>query len=220
MADHNAIIATTAKAALAPLGFRRKGRSRIWLADRGYWLTLVEFQPSRWSKASYLNVGPHWLWHPANRDAEFVLVIDDGGRIGSSFIEFKGDEQFLPLAADMAKLAASESKRLMHELCTMHEIAKVLVAKEQKARSSRRGRHWGAYHAGVAAAIAGDTDLADEMFGSVLETTAPPTSILHLAAHEALRMMDDVDAFRRRIIFTINQQRAYFKLPVLEADPF
>jgi hypothetical protein len=221
MTDHNEIIATTAKAALGPLGFRRKGRSRFWLADRGYWLTLVEFQPSRWSKGSYLNVGPLWLWHPAKRDATYVLAInDDGGRIGSSFIEYKDDEQFLPLAADMAKLAAAESERLIRELCTIHAVAKVLVAKEQKARTSRVGRRWNAYHAGVAAAIAGVPDVAAKMFGSILEKNGPPTSILHPAARQALEMMPDIDAFRRRIILTVNQQRASFRLPVLQADPF
>jgi hypothetical protein len=32
---HNSIIARAAKAALAPLGFRRKGQSRIWLVNKG-----------------------------------------------------------------------------------------------------------------------------------------------------------------------------------------
>jgi hypothetical protein len=72
----------------------------------------------------------------------------------------------------------------------------------------------------VAAAIAGDLDVATEMFGSVLETTSSPSSILHPAAQEALGMMADIDGFRRRAILTVNQQRAFFKLPALEADPF
>jgi hypothetical protein len=55
---HDRIIADAAKAALGPLGFKRKGRSRTWLADHGWWLTVVEFQPSAWSKGSYLNVWP------------------------------------------------------------------------------------------------------------------------------------------------------------------
>lgn len=58
---HDKIIAEAAKAALRSLGFQRKGRSRTWLADHGWWLTIVEFQPSAWSKGSYLNVAAHWL---------------------------------------------------------------------------------------------------------------------------------------------------------------
>ena len=33
---HDRIIADAAKAALGPLGFRRKGRSRVWLADHAW----------------------------------------------------------------------------------------------------------------------------------------------------------------------------------------
>src|SRR6266513_2483077 len=49
--------------ALGPLGFKRKGRSRIWLADRGWWLLVIEFQPSSSRRgATYLNVGEQHLW--------------------------------------------------------------------------------------------------------------------------------------------------------------
>jgi hypothetical protein len=59
---HSKIIATAAKAELASLGFRRAGRSRLWLADHGFWLNVVEFTPSRWSKSVSLMNGAHWLW--------------------------------------------------------------------------------------------------------------------------------------------------------------
>lgn len=59
---HSRIIASAAKAALEPIGFRQKGRSRLCLADHGYWLNLVEFTPSRWSKSVSLLNAAHWLW--------------------------------------------------------------------------------------------------------------------------------------------------------------
>ncbi|TGQ53638.1 DUF4304 domain-containing protein [Mesorhizobium sp. M1C.F.Ca.ET.193.01.1.1] len=59
--EHGRIIASQAKIALQPAGFRRNGRSRVWIADRGFWLSVVEFQPSSWSKGTYLNVAVHWL---------------------------------------------------------------------------------------------------------------------------------------------------------------
>jgi len=54
---HSKIIADAAKRNLAPIGLTRKGRSRVWLDDRGWYVTVVEFQPSGFSKGSYLNVG-------------------------------------------------------------------------------------------------------------------------------------------------------------------
>jgi hypothetical protein len=65
--DVNTVIAEVAKQVLAPLGVKRKGRSRTWLDDHGWWLGIVEFQPSSWGAGSYLNVGPEFLWQPIDR---------------------------------------------------------------------------------------------------------------------------------------------------------
>lgn len=59
---HSKIIAAAAKAELAPVGFERKGQSRLWFADHGSWLNVVEFTPSRWSKSVSLMNAAHWLW--------------------------------------------------------------------------------------------------------------------------------------------------------------
>lgn len=55
--NHNRVINAEAWRLLKPFGLTRKGRSRVWLDDHGWWLIQVEFQPSSWSKGSYLNVG-------------------------------------------------------------------------------------------------------------------------------------------------------------------
>lgn len=57
----NSILNTGAREILRPMGRVRKGRSRTWWDDHGWWLINVEFQPSGFSKGSYLNVGICWL---------------------------------------------------------------------------------------------------------------------------------------------------------------
>ena len=42
---HSKLITSAARDVLRPLGLRRRGRSRVWLDDRGWWLGVVEFQP-------------------------------------------------------------------------------------------------------------------------------------------------------------------------------
>ena len=59
--DHNKLIAEVAKQTLLPAGLKRKGKSRLYYDDNGWWCTIVEFQPSGFSKGSYLNVGICWL---------------------------------------------------------------------------------------------------------------------------------------------------------------
>ena len=62
--EHGRLIAAAAKAALAPLGCKRKGQSRFWYSDQRFWIISIEFQPSGWAQGSYLNVGENWLWYP------------------------------------------------------------------------------------------------------------------------------------------------------------
>jgi hypothetical protein len=59
---HSKAIAAAAREVLGPMGINPRGRSRTWLDDRGWWLGVIEFQPSSYSRGTYLNVGVHWLW--------------------------------------------------------------------------------------------------------------------------------------------------------------
>lgn len=102
--EHGRIIASAAKAALAPLGCLRRGQSRIWQDDHRYWAINVEFQPSGWSKGSYLNIHVAWLW-----------AITHGYQYSyraGSFIPFETAEQFTPLIAELAATAAVEVQRV------------------------------------------------------------------------------------------------------------
>jgi hypothetical protein len=56
------LVIRAARQALQPMWLRQKGRSRTWLDDHGWWLTVVEFQPSGFDHGTYLNVGVNWLW--------------------------------------------------------------------------------------------------------------------------------------------------------------
>lgn len=57
----SAAIAAAAKDRLGRHGLTRKGRSRIWLDDHGWWLVMVEFQAAS-SGRFYVNVGEQHLF--------------------------------------------------------------------------------------------------------------------------------------------------------------
>ncbi|HEX3626856.1 MAG TPA: hypothetical protein VH280_15700 [Verrucomicrobiae bacterium] len=73
--NHNKIVATAAKKALAPLGLKQQGSSRIWYDDRGWWAIVMEFQPSSWDRGSYLNVALSWMFYEHDH-----WTFDIGGR--------------------------------------------------------------------------------------------------------------------------------------------
>jgi len=59
--DHNKLIAQVAKQTLLPAGLKRRGKSRLYYDDNGWWCTIVDFAPSAFCKGSFLNVGICWL---------------------------------------------------------------------------------------------------------------------------------------------------------------
>jgi len=212
---HDRLIVDAAKAALGPLGFRRKGRSRLWFADHCWWLAVVEFQPSSWSKGSYLNVAAHWLWSDTDANS-----FDFGGRL-AEFVEYRSDAQFAPAAARLAEKAAFEAQRLVGMFSSLNATASVLL-NEARTRPMAFPGHpgWVAYNAGVAAGLVGRTDDAMEMFGRVLEGPLPPASALHLATQRMAQLARDPVRMKHEVASTIKHQRDALRLKPLDASPF
>jgi hypothetical protein len=201
--EHDRLIAAAAKAALASVGCLRKGQSRVWISDQRFWVVHIEFQPSGWSKGSYLNVGAAWLWYPRKG-----LPFNYGYRV-ADFIPFESAEQFTPLIEDMAAQAAREVLALREKFRTLADIHRHLV-------NNVRYDDWPAYHAAVAAGLVGDIATARQLFcrveawptqGSEWQQTLKSDAVA-LAA-----LLDDPARFRAAVCEIIAQCRALNKLP-------
>ena len=86
--DHNKIIRNAANSVLKPNGLFRKGTSRVWIDDNGWFLTVVEFQPSGWDRGSYLNVAVHFLWD----DQDYLSFDYPCSSRVKDFVAFDGNE--------------------------------------------------------------------------------------------------------------------------------
>jgi len=199
---HDAIIAHAAKGALHPMGFRRKGRSRLWLLDRDWWLAIVEFQPSGWAKGSYLNVAAHWLWS----DHGF-LSFDVSNRVGG-FAEYASYAQFASAAVDLAKTAATEATRLTQRFSSIDATAADLVATEAATEPSLGS--WSQYNAGVAAGIVGRSAKAAALLSCVTDDRVKPS------ANTMALLADDTASFQKKAIDLIKQQRSALGLPPID----
>ena len=147
--DHIRLISAAAKSALAPLGCTQKGRSRTWLDDHAWWVGVIEFQPSAWSRGSYLNVGACWLWYEKD-----YFSFDDGSRV-ESFQEFESVEQFAQSARILAERAKDEVLKLRQRFSSLRVTLKHLC-------NTTTNDIWSNYHAGVCAALVGDVRTANE----------------------------------------------------------
>lgn len=209
---HDKIIADAAKAALGPFGFHRKGQSRLWFADHGWWLTIVEFQPSAWSKGSYLNVGAQFLWVETGS-----FSFDFGGRL-AEFVEYQADEQFAASAVRFAECAVGEARRLDQALGSISETADVLL-KQAWERPVQSPGHpgWIAYHAGVAAGLLARSKDAAEMFRRILTDPALSGSLLYASAKRMADVAAEPARLRTEVVSVIRHQRDALRLPPLEA---
>ncbi|NVN87526.1 MAG: hypothetical protein HXX15_15725 [Rhodopseudomonas sp.] len=193
--EHSRLIASAAKAALAPLGCVRKGRSRVWYADQRFWAIWIEFQPSGWSKGSYLNVGARYFWG-ASRGLGFSHRPVD-------FIPFQSAEQFNPLIQTMAGVAAREVIAMRERFRTPSDILRDMLASPL-----RDG--WPVYDAAIASWLAGEVDQSRALFQRIAEW---PTygydweQRLKESSAALAALLDRPQAFRSAILDIIQRQR-------------
>ncbi len=194
--EHGKLIAAAAKAALAPLGFRRKGQSRCWYSDERFWCIFIEFQPSAWSKGTYTNISPIWFFlrHWGN---------DVMRRVGG-YAQFESVEQFSPLVEQMAKLAAEEAMALRVRFKTLPDVHRYFASRVTK--NPHR-----VYSAAVTAGLVGDFDLAQQLFARMAATEpterGPWIPDLQKQCAELASLLDDPAQYRSTILNTISMLR-------------
>jgi hypothetical protein len=211
--QHTKLLNAAAREVLRPLGVVQKGRSRTWLDDHGWWLGVIEFQPSSWSRGSYLNVGVNWLWDPKD-----YLSFDFGHRIDipgeGQCIEYENEEQFSPLARKLAMVAAEQVRHYRDVFPTVDVAAATL-------RQTEPDDVLRALDAGIALGLAGDGAAARSMFSRYVgwfesdEESEWRTEIDEMRYHRA-RQLGDLVADRRgfsdQIRADVREARAQLKL--------
>lgn len=150
------IITSAAPESLKSLGLARRGRSRLWIDDHGWWLGVAELTPPR-TAGSGLHIGAMWLWH----DVDHLAFHVDAVRVGSAL--FRTEDQFTPLALELSRQAAANVTALREKFPAVPDVARYLTS-----RPVRRGFLWDCFDAGIAAALVGDPDTARDQFERVL----------------------------------------------------
>lgn len=104
--DHNKLLKKIVKEQLKPFGIFQKGQSRTFLYDKGWYTIIIEFQPSSYSKGTFLNVGLDFNFYPRDYFA-FSFGYRENG-----FEQFENEKQFTNLTIDLCELAIKKVKEL------------------------------------------------------------------------------------------------------------
>ena len=203
--SHSKLLTQAARVHLRPLGCVQKGRSRTWLDDRSWFVTVVEFQPSGWSKGAHLNVGAHFLWSWSGH-----LSFDLGYRI-EDFVRYVSDAQFAPQADRLASRAAAAVLSLRAELRTPSAVAGLI--------HPRSGvTSWEEFHQAVSQGLGDQVSAAQGMFRRMAQPFAgDPAWLVDLRrrSREFAELVVEPLAFRAEVDRLIATQRAALDLPAV-----
>ena len=207
---HSRLLVAAARDMLQPIGMVQKGRSRIWLDDHGWWVCVVEFQPSSWSRGSYLNVGCMWLWQVKEH-----ISFDEGHRV-EKFSQFHNEEEFQAVARSLAERAATEVLRYRKLFLNVHDVSGYYLSRHPEG-------FWPTFNAAMACALAGRPDDARRLFKRIIESGPDDRPWVLSAQAEAGRLRliaEQTEQFREVITKTIHRTRDLQKLPRLASVSF
>jgi len=206
--DHNKVITVAAKKALEPLGLRQQRKSRIWYDDRGWWAIVVEFQPSSWSRGSYLNVAVSWMFYERS-----YWAYDIGGR-AEGFQSASDGQDFEAAMQGVAGQAARLVQGYRERFVTLDEMYA-----HYRTTIERHGG-WPDYYAGVLAGLRGDRASAEQHFSSVVGASATTTwhRALQFRCQDLKRLLAEPGFFRESVFGIVLRCRSARDLPEMPMD--
>ena len=205
LGPHNQMIEREAAAALSPLGLQRKGRSRLWIDDHGFWVILVEFQSHKSDPGTFLNVGVCWLWCPKT-----YYSFDFGHRIGD-FTPFVDETSFIAPLREKVSAAVGAVGRYRQMFQSSTATADVLGTVPLLERSEHK-----LYNAAVASALAGRWEIARGFAEKIQDRVVGPPQLRQpvLALYDLARsLLREPERLGSALAGVIDESRAALKLP-------
>jgi hypothetical protein len=154
--DHNKLIAQVAKQTLLPAGLKRKGKSRLYYDDNGWWCTIVDFSPSAFSKGSRLNVGVCWLLYE-NDFWSFNVGSQEGA--DRKFKSAENENEFSDAVFEKAVRAKEIVESNREKFST--------ISKAHEYYQSIERKDWDFYYAATIAGLNHQFAIAEENFNAL-----------------------------------------------------
>lgn len=204
------LIFAAAKQALGPIGMHPIGRSRVWIADHGWRLDVVEFQPGNWSSGSYLNIAVSWLWSSAP-----VITLDEVERVGG-LRRFEDDSTFADTAKSLAETARAKVIAQRQKFPSLTALSDFYVCVPRQQLTG-----WRTFHAALAHGIVGRGDKALALlseFASTMDTSIEWQRDAAQDASQLQTLVRDPDNLRRDVAVRITKRRNALGLPEAPID--
>ncbi len=202
--DHNKLLKKIAKERLKPYGIFQQGQSRTFLYDRGWFTIVIEFQPSSYSKGTYLNIGVDFNFYPRDYFAFGYGYREKG------FEEFNDEEQFNKLVNELCKLTIKRVQELEQKFTDVWTALK--TADKEKADNT-----WIIYEVAILNILTSNFDEARKRLFQVSKTKCEYDWEIERkkVADELLDWLKEKPGDLDKIENLINKTRQLKKLPTV-----
>jgi hypothetical protein len=210
-ADATTPLTHAARKVLRPMGMFQKGRSRIWLADNTWWMSVVEFQPSNYDKGSYLNVGCMWFWN-----VRPGFSFDEGYRI-DKFHRYESENQFSTVAEQLSQKAAKEVIRYQTLFSSIHAVS------DHYLRKPPDDSFWPEFNAAIAHGLSGRAKVGAALLTRKIGKMDTSIEWQKNAASDAEYLLTEIaypDRFEKLIAGRVLRARDLHKVPRVEEIDF
>ena len=210
ISDHNKIITEVAKNVLKPAGLLREGQSRTWLDDHGWFTIIFEYQPSGYSKGTYLNVGINFHWYKND-----YFSFDYGSR-EKEFVAFRNPEQFSEEVINLTSIG-------LEKVFEYRKFRSLVYAREKIiSYKFTSNALWGNYHRALVCFLTKDINRAITYLGQILSIESEILFVQELKenARMLIRTAKNEQLLWTHIMELIKESRAIKKLPAIELTDF
>ena len=230
--EHTKIINKIAKEKFTPFGIVQKGRSRTWIDDNGWFTTIIEFQPSSYSRGSYLNVAVNFNWYEKDWESFDLSYHSDGSREGVYLNKYnplnlfgrsiywvdyepENEEYFIKIIELYCDVAIKRVKYFRKKLATLRKARRVILRTEFCSDEL-----WGSYHKGTICGLTGWRFLQKRYYKRLLNEVRDAKLDFEIEARESVSRLItyDLNTFKEEIKKIITETRKLKKLPEIQIN--
>lgn len=207
--DHNKLLKKIAKERLKDYRITQKGQSRVFLQDNGWYNIMIEFQPSSWSKGTYLNIGVDFNFFPR----EYPAFEYESRQ--KNFVEFKNQEQFEQTVNDLCNFTITKVEELNSKFQDFSMALKTMT-------SISLNNEWNLYNLAIINAVNGYFELSKQQLNKIIAISAKfDWQVKRQEQVEKLiDSLSDKDNFKRIFLELIAEAREMKKLPKTDIEEF
>jgi hypothetical protein len=154
--DHNKYLKVFVKERLSPYGIVQKGQSRTFLLDKGWYVIVIEFQNSGWSKGTYLNIGVDFNFYPR----EYYSF--SYGYREADFNAFENEQQFKTVLIQLCDITIKKIQALEKQFRNIPLSIKTL----EKVKNID---YWRTFELALLNALVSNFDLSKKLLNEIIK---------------------------------------------------